>query len=82
MSELCPLVALWPREAKRTGKTYWVGKMGEARVMMFRVDSENPKAPEFKIFLTEYLSAEEREKRAAELENPPGPLPDDPDIPF
>ncbi|KKN31480.1 hypothetical protein LCGC14_0823530 [marine sediment metagenome] len=49
---------------------------------MFAQTSENPKAPAFKIFLTEHLTQEQREQREAELENPVGPLPDEPDLPF
>lgn len=81
MAEMYPLTALWAQVSKRTGKTYWTGKFGEARILMFPSKSDNPRAPAFKIFITEHVSPEERERREAE-KGPPGPVVDFPEIPF
>lgn len=82
MADMFPLAALWAHESKRTGKTYWRGRLGEAQILMFRQQSDNPRAPDFKIFVTEYVSKEERERREAEREANAGPDPDFPEIPF
>lgn len=79
MAELIPLVALWENKSKQTGKPYWSGKLGEAKVLMFRQKSDNPKAPAFKIFVGEAASTwKDKDDEATE----PGPDEEFPEIPF
>ena len=80
MSDLLPLTGLW-RNTSREGKTYWTGRLGGLRVMMFRNESTNPKAPEFNVVLGKYLSREELDELEAQ-KDPPGPDDEYPEIPF
>jgi len=52
MSKLIPLTALW-RHTSSAGKTYYNGRLGEAKILMFPIESDNPNAPAFKIMLAE-----------------------------
>lgn len=90
MSNLIPLTALW-RHTSQAGKVYYTGRLGEAKILMFENQSDNPKAPAFKIMLAEPSTPEQqgyRQDDRAELQanaGQPGGTPppiDDDDLPF
>ncbi len=61
MSEMIEIGALWEGET-REGKIYMAGKLGDsnrARLLMFSNDSENPKAPQWRLFLAPNRPREE-----------------------
>ena len=83
MSKLIPLTALW-HHISSSGKVYYNGRLGEAKILMFRVESDNPKAPAFKIMLAAPDQAEQKDRqdqdRVEVLEQHPNIVDDD--IPF
>ena len=47
------LTGLWRSETKN-GREYWSGIMGGVKIVMFRNNSTNSKAPEFNLCIDEY----------------------------
>lgn len=90
MNELIPLTALWRHLSKDGQKVYYTGRLGEAKILMFEVQSDNPRAPAFKIMLAKPNQPEQRgyQEEDRPFPNDPGqttgtPQPiDDSDLPF
>ena len=59
MSELIPLFALWEQKSKRSGNTYYSGKINNVRVLMFPSKSTNPKAPAFNVVIAPPLEGDQ-----------------------
>ena len=59
---LIELFALWENTSKK-GSVYYSGNLGNARVMMFENNSDNPRAPKYKVCLAPKM---DREEQAAE----------------
>ena len=92
-STLIEIGALWEQETK-DGRVYMSGKLGDshhARLVLFPNDSENPKAPNWRVYITPGKKRENGnggnsqrpQQRQAPAQKPqPAAEPDYDDIPF
>jgi hypothetical protein len=54
--DLVKLCVLWEKESRKDpDKVYYQGQMGEATVLMFEIESDNPNAPMFALYVGEPL---------------------------
>jgi hypothetical protein len=60
------LLSLWrSREPARNGRYYYTGLLGDAQVIMFENDTDNPKAPLFSLYVSEN---DWKRKRAGQIQ--------------
>jgi len=71
------LAALWKREGKKSGKPYWMGKLGTGRLLLFENQKANESQPDLKLFIVPDLTREETEGT-----RPPAKTEYEDDIPF
>ena len=55
------LTGLWRSETKN-GREYWSGIMGGVKIIMFRNNSTNSKAPEFNLCIDQYQKKEQQQQ--------------------
>lgn len=93
--EFLEISAVW-RNTSKAGKEFYSGSLGKTKIFLFPVDSDNPKAPAFRICLAARQEEEEggyqrNNQQATPREQPRGKEPDhsrrdngpnDDDIPF
>jgi len=90
--ELIEIGAFWKKTAK-SGKVYYSGQIDDEWVMLFPVESDNPRAPKFRL-CKQSMSGEEAQQESSQqpgdnrfipdddAEVPDSAGPNDDDIPF
>lgn len=54
--DLVKIGVLWEKQSKKDDdKVYYIGRLGEATLLMFEIESDNPRAPMFSLYVGEPL---------------------------